>query len=239
MNLRMVLFAALLTVPLMFAGCESGAAQEVNKQEPNQIQSQEAGKENYADNDAIGYKINRLVSEDKNNNTKIFYPQITGYKGELLMDYMNQSLKKIVDIYAEKGAYNDISMDYTITKMDSSIISVLFKGTGKISGGRDINIQQSVNLDIKSSNEIVFENFVKDDQASRDKVNSILSKKANAIGLKHGIEAEGIRIYFQEENVVFYYMPLDDSATDFIEISVNKNELDGLINTDFGERPAS
>ena len=239
MRTKIVLFAAILSMPLMFAGWESGMAQEVNKQKLNQTQSQEIEKKNYADNGITDYEIIRAISEDKDSNTKIFYPQITGYKGQLLMDYMNQSLKKIVNIYGKKDVYKDISIDYKITKMDNNIISVLFKGTGKISGGRDITIQQSVNLDIKSSNEIVFENFIKGDQASRDEVRSILNEKANAIGLKDEIEAESMRIYFEEENVVFYYMPLDDSTTNFIEISVNKNELDGLLNTDFGERPAS
>lgn len=187
----------------------------------------------------IGYEIIKKTSVNNNSSTKIFYPQISGYAGQLLMGYMNQSLERVVNIYGKGEMYHDVSIDYTITKMDRDIISVLFKGTGKISGGREINIQQSVNLDIKTSNEIEFDNLIKADQASEDAVRLMLNQKAKTMGLKYGMESEGTRLYFKGENVVFFYMPADDSATSFVEISVPMEELEGFLNTDFGERPAS
>ncbi|MGB7606019.1 MAG: DUF3298 domain-containing protein [Lutisporaceae bacterium] len=191
------------------------------------------------DNEEMDYEIIKKISENNNSNTKIFYPQISGYAGQLLMDYMNQSLERIDDIYGKGEMYQDVSIDYIITKMDRDIISVLFKGIGKISGGREINIQQSVNLDIKTSNAIEFDNLIKADQTSEAAVRLMLDQKAKTMGLKYGVESERARLYFEGENVVFFYMPADDSATSFAEISVPMEELEGFLNTDFGERPAS
>lgn len=123
--------------------------------------------------------------------------------------------------------------------MDRDIISVLFQGTGKISGGREINIQRSVNYDIKTSNEIGFDNLIKADQASRAAVRLMLNQKAKTMGLKNGVEFEGVRLYFKGENVVFFYLPADDSATRFVEIGDPMKELESYLNTDFGNRPAS
>lgn len=57
--------------------------------------------------------------------------------------------------------------------------------------------------------------------------------------MKSGAEFERVRLYYEGENVVFFYMPADDSATRFVEISVPAKELEGLVNTTFGEKPAS
>jgi len=182
----------------------------------------------------LSYDITKEMMKNEEKNLQIFYPQITGYKGELLMDYMNQSLKRITDIYTKEDSYSDIHIDYQIKKMDNDIISILFEGTGKLQGIRDINIKHSVNLDLKSSNEINYNNLVINDE----EVLNLLEKKALEQGLET-FEAEGIKLYFEDENVVFYYMIPDDSEKVFTEIYVPKNELEGLINTEFGEKPMS
>jgi hypothetical protein len=241
MKPRVVLFATTLVIVSMFTGCGTTSTQGVDNPIISESQAQEKEKnisKDNKDNKVMEYEIIRKVSEKRDSNTKIFYPQISGYKGQLLMDYMNQSLEKIVHIYGKGEMYQNISIDYKITKMDKDIISVLFKGTGRISNGREINIQQSVNLDVKSSNEIVFKNFVKDAPTSVEKVMALLNQKAKTMGSKYGVEAEGIRIFFEGENVVFYYMPADDSAKSFVEISVPVKELESFLNHDF-EKPAS
>ncbi|PAB58698.1 hypothetical protein [Anaeromicrobium sediminis] len=183
----------------------------------------------------LNYNITKEVLEVESKDTKIDYPQVIDYPGELLMDYMNQSLKRIADIYGNEDIYNHVQIDYEITRMDENILSVLFKGTGEIQGHGKINIQQSINLDMNSSNEITYDNLIK----SKEEVMRILDQKAKDKGIKEGIEAEGVRLYFKDENVVFYYMPLDDSAKEFIELSVSEEDLKEYINTDFGQVPAS
>jgi hypothetical protein len=239
MKRKLILFTTIIVAGLTLVGCKATVKQVENKQNNNIVYAQEIDKKSSSDNDKLSYEIKKEVFEDKAANTKISYPKIVGYPGELLMDYMNQSLKKPVGLYVKKDSYSNINIDYKVTKMDKNIISVLFQGSGKLSSGRDITIQQSVNLDIKSTNEVTFNNFVKSDKASKEKVFEILNKKANGIGVKLNTETEGIRIYFKDEKAVFYFMPADDSAKKFIEIEVPIKELEGLINTDFGNRPAS
>lgn len=154
------------------------------------------------------------------------------------MDYMNQTLKRITARYENGETYQDIRIDYKITKMDSKILSVLYKGTGKFSDGKEFNILQSANLDIKTSNAIEFNNLINIDQAPGTIVRAMLNQKVKAMG-RYGVEFERVRIYFEGENIVFFYLPAEINATDYVEISVPLKELEGFINTDFGERPAS
>lgn len=191
--------------------------------------------------DVITDPITTYVLEDQvfeSDNIKIHYPQMQNYPGELSQDYMNQSLKKIVDQFSKNDLYSQATINYQVTKQDQNNVSILFTGTGQVNGIGQVNIQRSMNLDLASTNEINYQNYIKDDQTSQTELNNILNDKAQAKGLP-GFEAEGVQIYFQDNNVIFYYMPLDDSAKEFVELSVPVKELDGIINTNFGEHPAS
>lgn len=231
---RLLCLAVAVMLIFTFAGCNKKTSEAVQEKSG-------ANTENKADESsvALNYSITKESMEVADSNTKIFYPQVKDFPGELLMDYMNQSLSKILDIYTDKDTYTDVKIDYEITKMEDKILSVLFKGTGKLKGGREINIQKSVNLDMKTSNEIVYDNYIKSDEKSREEVRKILDQKAKEAGQAGGLEAEGIFLYFKGDNVVFFYMPLDDSAKEWIELDVPSKELDGYVNTDFGEAPAS
>ncbi|WP_432408314.1 hypothetical protein [Wukongibacter sp. M2B1] len=242
MKLKKVIVSVLLISSMAFVGCVSKEKPvdktDGIKNEESIENSQE--KEKSEGESALNYEISKEVLEIENKNTKIFYPQVEGYTGELLMDYMNQSLIKIAEIYGNEDPYTDVEIDYEITKMDENILSVVFIGTGKVVDFGEIKIKQSINLDMaSSSNEITYDNFIKSDEDSKKKVMEILNEKAKAIGLDAGVEAEGIRIYFKGEEVVFYYMPLDDSAKEFIELSVPLKEIEDYTNTEFGEAPAS
>ena len=120
-------------------------------------------------------------------------------------------------------------------------MSVLFTGTADMkTTGKNINIMDSVNIDIaKSTNEITYNNLIKDTPEAREAVWNILDSAARKKGIKGGLEAEGIRIYFKDDDIVFYYMPLDDSAEEFVELSIPESEIKEYLNTDFGDRPAS
>jgi hypothetical protein len=239
MKSQIALVIAVSVTITLFTGCGSVANHRVYAQKTMEVQGQQQEKSTSKADEAMGYEIIKKVSENQDNNSKIYYPQVSGYKGQLLMDYMNQSLKKVIDRYGKGETYKDVSIDYKITKMDRDILSIAFKGTGKISGGKEINILQSVNLDIKTSNLIEFNNLVKADQESGTEVRAMINLKAKSMGLKSGAEFERVSLFFESDNIVFFYMPADDSATDFVEISIPKKELEIYTNTAFGERPAS
>ncbi len=232
MKSKIIIFITILVIATVFTGCGTVTEPEV----PIVIEPDEPVQEN---DGVIGYEVIKKLSENADNNSKIFYPQITGFKGELLMDYMNQTLAKINNMYGENENYQDVSVDYEITKMNNDILSVLYKGTAKVDGDKQINIQTSVNLDIKTSNPIDFQNLVDADSESGVTVRQMINQKAKDMELKNGVEFERVKLYFKGENIVFYYLPAVVNEINFIEISIPEKELEGLINTSFGEKPAS
>ncbi len=247
MKTKAIIAAVLIGTGIVLSGCGSNEATANNGQNQKQIQNENANKEAEGNEKSevsqnksdLNYTLSGEVLENEERNIKVSYPQIKDFPGELSKDYMNQSLRRIVDEYENNKSYTDVKIDYEITRMDENILSVVFKGTAKMEGIGEVTVQRSVNLDISSTNEISYNNLVKEDEESAKKVREILNQKAIDKGIEGGLEAEGIRVYFNGEDVVFYYMPLDDSAKEFIELSVPQSELEGLINTEFGEHPAS
>lgn len=230
---------------LMLTGCAPLSAEPAPPEALSPTESESAtsvqtpGQALDAPLNAWGYELVTQVYEETDRRIKIAYPQITGLKGELLQDYMNQSLKKPVEALTVGASYTDVDVDYKVTLKNQERISVIMIGTGKLEGGREFNYLNSVNLDLKTSNEITFENFIKDDPDAKADFSEVLNQSAKDVGLPEVTEYEGMRLFFRPNEVVFYYMPLDDSAESFVQISVPLAELSGLINNDFGERPAS
>ncbi|MCM1991448.1 hypothetical protein [Oceanirhabdus seepicola] len=240
MKTKAMIAAVLLGTGIVLSGCGSNEATANNGQNQKQVQNDKSNKE-AAENEKksdLNYTLSGEVLENEDRNIKVSYPQIKDFPGELSKDYLNQSLIKNAQVYLDNEAYSDVEIDYEITRMDENILSVVFKGTAKIDGVGEVTVQNSVSLDITSTNEIAYSNLVNDAE-TETKVREILNQKAIDNGIEGGLEAEGIRVYFNGDDVVFYYMPLDDSAKEFIELSVPQSELEGIINTEFGEHPAS
>lgn len=229
-----------LVASLSLAGCAPLSAEGVMppESEPEASdQNPEAQLEDPLNED--GYELVTQAYKEQDRHIKISYPQISGFKGELLQDYMNQSLREPVEFLTTGNSYNDLELDYRVTLKTQEMLSVILIGTGQLEGGRKFNYLDSVNLDLKTSNEITFENFIKDDPTSRDAFAKLLDLKAKEAGYPEGADYEGLRLFFRPDEVVFYYMPLDDSAKEFVQISVPNVELEGLVEVEFGERPAS
>ncbi|GEM_PF-2235095 len=162
---------------------------------------------------------------------KINYPAIENFKGELLQDYMNQNIYKCIEPFSS-GDWTSVDLDYEVTYRGDDYLSIRFKGTGNLQTiGRTVNILKSVTLDIgNTSNEITFSNFIADPQGLK----SFLEDYTG-----NDLEYEGIRFYFSGPYVTFYFMPLDDSAEEFTEISAPLDLLEPYVSWDFGEKPAS
>ncbi|WXR62479.1 hypothetical protein WG909_04355 [Peptostreptococcaceae bacterium AGR-M142] len=243
MKLLKVMGLALILTSLLLVGCKQNESNNDLKDKTNVVEVQ--------NNVSIDYSIEEQVYKDENKNIVIKYPLIKGLKGELTMDYINQSLSNAVSIYKNKindsvnsqkdikseleDGYFDTNIDYKITRQDNEILSVVYSGEGKIryqglNEDFEANILSSKNIDIATATEIEFSNYIKEDKL--DEVKSILDQKAKKKGL-NGFEAEGVRIYFKTDSVVFYYMPLDDSVKEFVELEVSNEELKGLVVEEF------
>lgn len=229
-----------LIASLSLAGCAQLSAEAATPPESgSEVPDQTPDEQLEAPVNADGYALVTQVYEENDRRIKIAYPQISGFEGELLQDYMNQSLREPVETLTVGTSYTDLELDYRVTLKTREMLSVILIGTGQLEGRRKFNYLDSVNLDLKSSNEITFENFIKDDPASRDAFAKLLDDKFMEAGYAEGADYEGLRLFFRPEEVVFFYMPLDDNTEAFVQISVPKVELEGLVNDTFGERPAS
>ena len=230
-KLGMMVLAGALGI-MLTVGC---ANEEVTTEGAGDVQ-QEQGESgtNSDESPESSYSVERMEVEIEDGDSNVYYPKMTGYKGELTQDYINQSIENVKK-YADKNRYSSAQIDYNVTRMDDEVLSIVFNGTAEPAGlGRKVNIMESVNIDVETSNEIRYENLVKDDEAMR----KILAKKLKESETME-FEAEGIRVYFDNGNVVFFYMPLDDSSDEFIQISVPEEEIREILNDDFGEHPAS
>ena len=186
--------------------------------------------------ETIGYKLVTKEFIDSKKNITIQYPEMKGYRGELLQGYINQSLAKILGLYGQNRSYSDITITYEITRMDKDVCSIVFRGKGLFSGSKEFSILKSINLDTgKSSNEINYGNFVVNDAELR----KLIARKAVERDLIGFFEAEGINLYFKNDTAVFFYMPLDDMADTFIEVPISLDVIERYISWDFGDMPAS
>lgn len=143
---------------------------------------------------------------------------------------MNQSLYSVVEKFSNEG-YSNLKLDYEITRMDNDILSVLYKGTVDMEGIGNIKIVDSINLDTaKTGQQITVDNYIKQDEKS--KFESVLESSAKAAGIDK-IEAEGMKMYFKDDEVIFYYTPLDDSAEYKAYIPVKESDLKGIAVEEF------
>jgi hypothetical protein len=177
----------------------------------------------------FGYDLKTL--EFENGNIRIRYPAIENFRGELLQDYMNQSLYKYVELFSSEN-WSSVDLDYEVTYRDENYLSIVFTGTGEIETlGREVNILKSVTLDLgNTSNEITFDNFVDDPEGLKSFLEGYMGTK---------LEYEGLGFYFAGPYITFYFMPLDDSAEEFTKLSAPMDLIEPYVSWEFGDRPAS
>ena len=164
-------------------------------------------------------------------NICLSYPKIKNYKGELIADYINQSIFNMTEKYTNSDIYKSINIDYTLQKCSDDLISILFTGEASVESYLDtVNIADSITLDFKTSNEFTVENNISD----IDRLKCILQD--NSI---RKLEYEKLKFYINEDKIVFYYRPLDDSKNLYNAVVLNLNDIEDILVFSNMERPAS
>lgn len=179
-----------------------------------------------------------IIKKEHKDNKDIKYPEIQGMKGELTEGYINQGIEAFVNSVKDNEHFKDLKLDYEISFLNDEKMSIVFGGSYKMDKNVEKYFVRSLNFDLKSSNEITFENYFKDDKASQEKLTELLNEEAKARGLS-GFEAEGRWIKFRGSNVIVFYYPLDDSVTAPVELYLSLEDVKDIINNNFGEHPAS
>ena len=162
-------------------------------------------------------------------NPLVNYPKVEEYKGELLQNYINQSLYSVVEKY-QKNTYSNLRLDYKVTRMEDRILSVLYRGSVDIEGLGTKMFIDSINIDLskdKTVDEINAQNFILPTQEAQTAFNKILKEKLKEQGIEE-VQVEGLRVYFKDNRAVFYYMIPDDSIQKLVEIAIPLAELEEI-----------
>lgn len=177
----------------------------------------------------FGYELSLETWEAENKSIR--HPVLKNFRGELLQDYMNQSLSAVVGLFSEE-TWEAADIGCTVTRRDEDLLSVRFTGTVRLKGlDRDLPVLKSVTLDMaETGNELSPDAFIRDPGGLK-----------SLLETWHGapLEYEGLAFYLRGTDAVFYFMPPDDSARAFVEIAVPLDQLEPYVSWDFGDRPAS
>ena len=193
-----------LALALMLTGCgqkqvaPSEEAPQQGQEEPVQEDGQQAP-------DA------QAVYEDAQLSDQVHYPQLTQFQGELLLDYVNQSLARPAK-ELEEGA----SLEYTVTRCDETWVSVLYTKTVTAADGTETKSWIAVNLDGATATEVTMDNAFTDPDA-------VLAL------LETAPEDAEVSFYLDTDGAVFFFRP--EGQADYVTQTVSYADLDCLLYT--------
>lgn len=165
-----------------------------------------------------------VTYEDAKVTDAIHYPQLTQAPGELIMDYMNQSLEAPAAALQEMAGDNK-ELSYEVTRNDSDMLSVLYTQTVTQADGKTVKTLIPVNLQITTGNELTMDNAFNDSAAVRKLLGA------------EGEKAEGVQFYLNDQGAVFFYRPAEDK--DYVTVEVKSDALASYWNDSFGENQPS
>ncbi len=172
---------------------------------------------------AVVYNLVNQVYENQETNVSIEYFQVEGMVGELVQDYVNQSLKHIVDVYSD--GYTDTVITAKILRQDD-FLTIAYEGYNE---GMSYEIHKFITMDMVTSTEITVSEIIAD-------MESFKSMFKDASGYDYET-LEGVSVYMDEESFIFTFVPTDDSAErEFVKFQIL--ELAPILDMDF-DFPAS
>lgn len=202
-----------LALALMLTGC--GQKQAAPSEEaPQQGQEEPVQEEGQQAPDA------QAIYEDAQISDQIHYPQLTQFQGELLLDYVNQSLARP----AKELEGTEASLEYTVTRCDETWVSVLYTKTETAADGAQTKTWIAVNLDGATATEVTMDNAFSDPAA-------VLAL------LETAPEGAQVSFYLDTDGAVFFFRP--EGQGDYVTQTVSYEDLNGLWNQEIGQRPAS
>ena len=171
----------------------------------------------------ISYELDLMVYEDYDKNISIEYFHMTRLSGELIQDYINQTLYNIVDIYGND--YTNIQIKAEILKEDN-FLTIAYNGENT---EMDYDIERHVTIDVATSEILTIENVIGD-------VARFKEIFENESGFVYD-EQEGVSVYIVDFDLYVTFVPTDDMA-DRVTFSLLLDQLAPVLDMQF-EKPAS
>ena len=171
----------------------------------------------------VVYNLTNQVYENEESNVSIEYFQVEGMVGELVQDYVNQSLKRIVAIYGE--GYTDTVITAKILRQDD-FLTIAYEGYNE---AMSYEIQKFITLDMLTSTEITLDAIIADMASFK-----VMFNEASGYDYE---SLEGVSVYMDEADFIFNFVATDDSAVrEYVRFE--PRTLAPVLNMDF-EMPAS
>ncbi|MDN5342825.1 MAG: hypothetical protein PWP28_1700 [Oceanotoga sp.] len=182
----------------------------------------------YRSDSDSNYLIDKKVYEYKN--FYIEYPIIRGYEKKLIQNNVNQSFEFLISKYSDDLFYSNMNIYFEINKRNRNILSVVFRGKGRLKNKKYVEILDSVNFDMFKTGKVInYSNFIKDDLIVRK---IILNRMYEQFGIDD-LKTNNIEFYFKDDNIIFYFKLFDDFYKDYLEVSVPLSELSLHLDYDF------
>lgn len=173
----------------------------------------------------VAYTAHSSQITDESRNLIIEYPQIEGFEDELLMNTINSVIRESV-IPWTANPYINTKLSYKITKATTEILSVRFEGVTDIQAmSEDEKINTSVNIDMITGKRIDYNDLIHDVEAHSELINQKAEEEEKIL-----FQGEGLKFYMVNDGTMYYYMPLDDSSSEFVEIFVSDDEQSLMMN---------
>ena len=154
---------------------------------------------------------------------------VLSYEGNKVVESLfNQKIDGYITSILNNDMFFDLDLDYNISALNEDLISLVFRG--KFTNlGKEKDLVKVLNIDLKTGEEINFDSYFSKDPEKQEELKKLIEKEVRKNYNKE-FEAEGLFIYFKENQVVIYYYELDDSAVVPIEIYLDKDKIKDLIN---------
>lgn len=175
--------------------------------------------------DALQYQLVSTTIEDEANETYIRYYQMEGYVGELVQDYINQTLYNVITRY--NGMYVGVHIESEILRQDE-FLTIQYSGEVD---DLEAPIEHQLTIHVPTATVITVENIIA--PAYMADFKAIFEAKT---GVPYD-EQEGVSVFFLQETVVFTFVPMDDMA-ERVYVPITFDDISGFLNLDF-EMPAS
>ncbi len=172
----------------------------------------------------VDYQVVEHVYVDETNNISIQYFQVEGMAGELVMDYINQSLYEIVDMFSRDRT--DIELTAWVLRQDD-FLSIEY--LGKVTTEESYDFVRFMTMEMSTGTVITPESYIKEWALFEP-----IFKERTGFDFN---ELEGVWLYMTQEAVVLTFVPTDDSA-ERLFIEFDNDEIAPYIVTEF-EMPAS
>lgn len=174
----------------------------------------------------VPQEAGQVACEDASLTGDIHYPQLTEFPGELLLDYMNQSLARPAQSLESLETQDGKELSYEVGRCDDTWVSVLYTQTLTAADGTKSQTLTAVNLAGTTADEVTMDNAFQDPAAVLKMLDTQPGDAA-------------VSFYLDQDGAVFFFRPEDDPSRDYVTQTIPYASLEGCWNDSLWERPAS